>query len=288
MRWPFASTLIAATFSVAVVPVVAADMPRKVPLYKAPAAIPYVSWTGVYAGINAGYGWGRHDVDLVGFSPDLTQSVGINIPTAVRLEPKGGILGGAQAGYNWHNGLLLLGLEVDIQASAVRDSVSLFMPGTTIRGADPFVVMNFFPTLSLPEERLSWFGTVRPRVGLTPFERVLLYATGGLAYGRVQDTYTFIRFPPPGIVRPPFFPSLAETKIGWTAGAGGEYKVTNSLSFKIEYLYIDLGTSTINFGSDPSFPTTFLDYRFKHRENIVRAGLNWRLDSRTASISAKY
>ena len=40
--------------------------------------------------------------------------------------------------------------------------------------------------------------------------------------------------------------SGSKTKVGWTAGAGVEYAVTQNFTVKAEYLYVDLGDVTAN------------------------------------------
>jgi len=63
--------------------------------------------------------------------------------------------------------------------------------------------------------------------------------------------------------------------VGWTAGAGIEYAVTNNWSIKSEYLYADLGNQSLN-EFNPGFPT-FTQYSFNDiKISIVRFGLNYR------------
>ncbi len=70
-------------------------VPVKAPLYM----VPY-SWTGLYVGINGGYGWMKSDV-------------GNNR----------GFIGGGQIGYNWQAGNLVYGLETDFQGTGIRGDV---------------------------------------------------------------------------------------------------------------------------------------------------------------------
>jgi outer membrane immunogenic protein len=128
----------------------AADLPRGMPPTKAPAFVPGYSWTGFYAGINGGYGWGRSSWD--GFANDTDVS--------------GGLVG-VTAGYNWQTGAFVLGLEGDIDWSNIR--------GSFASAACPFGC----------ETRNNYLGTVRGRVGYA-FDRVMPYVTGGLAVGDIQ------------------------------------------------------------------------------------------------------
>ena len=99
----------AAFFVLSAVAANAADMPIKAPDYKAPAPF---SWTGYYVGGHIGYGWGDFDVVDANIGPTQT----------THLHPSGWF-GGGQIGYNvqfasrW-----VLGLEIDISGSDLRDS----------------------------------------------------------------------------------------------------------------------------------------------------------------------
>jgi outer membrane immunogenic protein len=123
---------------------------------KAPAYAPAMSWTGFYAGANAGFG-------------SATVEPGVGGSSSSNLD---GITGGGQIGYNWQLGAtpLLFGIEADIQASSQDRSDSAFA------------------VLTVGQE-LQWFGTVRGRLGYTvgPW---LFYGTGGYAYGRYKMTVT--------------------------------------------------------------------------------------------------
>src|SRR6204780_3223372 len=138
-----------------------------------------------------------------------------------------GFVGGAQAGYNWQSGAMVFGLEGDLQASAADDTFA------------PWKFSN------------PWFGTVRGRVGYA-FGNVLLYGTGGLAFGELRGE-TF---------------GLAEshTNAGWTLGLGVEVGLTQNWSAKIEYLYVDLSDSTF---------TTITGVSNGSQFGLVRGGVNY-------------
>lgn len=139
-----------------------------------------------------------------------------------------GFAGGIQAGYNFHSGPLVFGGEADIQANGASDT---------------FAQWKF----SNP-----WFGTLRGRVGYA-FDNILLYATGGLAFGSVR-----------GEAVNGF--SESRTTAGWTIGAGAEYGIARNWSAKVEYLYVDLDNSRFAVTGQPN------GYQF----GLVRFGLNYR------------
>jgi outer membrane immunogenic protein len=130
-------------------------------------------------------------------------------------------------------------------------------------------------TLGAGSERLDWFGTVRGRVGIAPINNLLLFGTGGFAYGRVEDAATLLFIPP---ADGNYAGMTSQTKVGWTAGAGAEYAFWRNWSVKLEYLYVDLGATDVLM-SDPTRPGQSIDYRFQHRDNIVRVGVNYKWDA---------
>ncbi|OYW31626.1 MAG: porin, partial [Azorhizobium sp. 12-66-6] len=128
------------------------------------------------------------------------------------LEPDGWFAGG-QVGYNFQLvNNVLIGLEADFQGGDISGGAN---------GLD---------------SKLDYFGTVRARLGYA-FDRVLPYVTGGLAYGKntISD-YAW---------------SESNTHVGWVAGAGVEYAITNNWTARAEYMYVDLGSKTYDtIGSD--------------------------------------
>jgi outer membrane immunogenic protein len=135
--------------------------------------------------------------------------------------------------------------------------------------------------------KLDWFGTARGRIGILPTDRVLLYATGGLAYGEVSASA-------------PLIPNWGSTRAGWTLGAGAEAAIDHNWSIKPEYLYMDLGnvggssTTATNVVTQLGVPvrfntvtTTSLTSAFNTRftDNILRVGFNYRFDP---AVVAKY
>src|SRR3954464_12471840 len=87
----------------------AADVPIKAPYYKgAPrSVIAYYNWTGFYAGINGGYGWGTSNWDL----------------PVVSSGPKGWMAGGT-LGYNYQTGAFVWGFEGDFDWADVSASAA--------------------------------------------------------------------------------------------------------------------------------------------------------------------
>ena len=197
----------AALAAFAVSPALAADLPAR-PAYKAPPPPVTYGWTGFYGGVNLGYSWGKltNEFNVVG-AGTFTESQKMN-----------GIIGGFQWGYNWQFGNWVLGTESDFMFTDQRGS-TLYCAGAC-----------------LASHRLPWVGTGRTRLGVLATPNILLYATGGVAYGQVRSDYTFAGL---GTL------SFRDTRVGWTAGAGIEGMVAPNWLLRAEYLYVDLGNDRI-------------------------------------------
>jgi outer membrane immunogenic protein len=121
---------------------------------------------------------------------------------------------------------------------------------------------------------------VRPRVGLV-FDRLLIYATGGLAVTEVTLSNN-INILTSGVGAGSFIGSNSETRAGWTAGGGAEFAVGGNWRAKVEYLYADLGrvtTTSALTGFATPFPpangSAFTINASRLTANIVRVGLNY-------------
>lgn len=240
----------------------AADLGTRAPapVYtKAPAYVPASNWNGWYIGGNVGYGWGNGATDFtdlaVPFAPAIGDSASLNAKST-------GVVGGGQFGYNWQVGSFLAGLEADIQGSGVKGSASqpLLQTGAPIG------------TLSSTQS-LSWFGTVRGRLGFTVTPDFLLYGTGGLAYGGVDNSVSIVSTGTgtvPGV-------SVSDTRTGWAAGGGAEWMFTRGWSAKVEYLHIDLGNVSANATEVLTTAGTPDQARFNWRNQFdtVRFGVNY-------------
>jgi outer membrane immunogenic protein len=276
----------------------AADLgaPAPAPIYtKAPMAVPF-SWTGFYVGGNVGYGWGTARDDP-SFSQPGTDPAFLATFDESDSDKVNGVIGGAQAGYNWQVNNFVLGLETDIQGSVQKgtdtfDSVIQFLG---LSGSD------HNPASVVDANKLDWFGTTRARLGLA-VDRWLVYGTGGVAYGEVNQSGNIqpgvpAGFTPAQVQNAPIVWDQSSTKVGWAAGAGVENAINRNWSWKLEYLYMDLGTATANvsggvgtavglphncYGST-GFSCTFFNaaagsVTSHFTDNILRVGVNYRFN----------
>jgi outer membrane immunogenic protein len=283
-------TAVAAWISTAA-PALAADMAIKA---QPPAAVaPATSWTGFYIGGNAGYGWKDPTVAFTAndvLSNSITCGGGFGgtcVPGA--SFDMNGRLGGLQAGYNWQtNQNLLVGVEADFDWSNIRGSGNSNVPLPGAGGVN----LNFQASQSI-----QWFGTVRGRVGVLPANNLLLFATGGFAYGRVDENVGLntgltgiavggfaFSCNIAGGAGPTncFVGSSSRIATGYTIGAGGEYALWSNFSLKAEYLYVNLGHGApVNLaaqttGGLAATPSSFAAAYSKADFNVVRAGLNYK------------
>ena len=252
------------------------------------AAVPYLAWTGFYVGINGGYAWGNSSVAFTPNDPAAAAGTcgGGGAPKgqcigSVDFRRDGAVAGG-QFGFNWQvNSHWLIGAEADYQWSNLDGSVS-----------SPFRLGNVGATNMVASQTVESFGTIRARAGVVLAPPLLLYGTGGLAFGQVHEN---LRVPavatgglsPAGgfsyactIGTTCFAGSAAQTLFGWSAGAGAEYAITTNLIFRTELLYVHLSAPTVTAtatavaaGTSPaSIAAGFSPVYFA----VMRAGLNYK------------
>jgi outer membrane immunogenic protein len=259
-------TTAAMTISLAVQ---AADLPAR-PTYNAPAAVaPIYNWSGFYAGLNAGYGWsansnGDQFTDFPAGSFATTFAVG-QTPRSVSFSPKG-FIGGFEAGYNWQTGAVVFGVEADISYASIRGSGTFSFAGSAL-GA---------PETTTASSSLNWLSTERARLGFTPGDRILVFATGGFAFGEVNNQMSIFASNPGAGFLATLNGSHKSIRTGWVAGAGAGYAITNNVIAKLEWRYYDLGTDSfsapevLNGAVQPFGLTSHI----KTAGNIVRAGID--------------
>jgi outer membrane immunogenic protein len=236
--------LVTIALACAVKSVQAADFPVYTPV----APTPIFTWSGIYLGLNAGYGW-AHGSDTA----TITNFLGTFVGTGAG--DLNGAIAGGQIGWNYQTGSIVLGVEIDAQWSGQKS--------TTTTGCGFGCALN-------ETVEIDAFGTARGRFGFA-LDRFLLYSTAGLAWTSAKDSVNATGFGATlNIV------SVQATKIGWTVGAGLEAAIAGGLSAKIEYLYVETN------GISGSAPLPLLigggtaTVTANIHDSIVRAGLNYR------------
>jgi outer membrane immunogenic protein len=149
----------------------------------------------------------------------------------------GGVVGGT-IGANYQMGQFVMGVEADGDWSDISGS-------TTTDCGGPCQTSN------------DWLGTVRGRLGVA-WDRVLFYGTAGGAGGNVKASVTGTG-------------STEKTEFGWTAGGGLEVGITDNLTAKVEYLFVDLSNGSCDFCGPPAGNVKF-------DTSLIRAGLNFKFN----------
>jgi outer membrane immunogenic protein len=221
--------------TIIVSPAIAADLQVEAPeLLVLPDPVSD-DWTGLYAGLFGGYASGAVDTYTQGF---LGSDVGVSGPMI-----------GANVGVNMQLDSIMLGAEGDlawagIDGSEACDDDTFFTCGRSI----------------------TWLSTIRGRAGVA-LDKVLIYATGGLAIGGVHATTE----PTPANSDGEY----SDTFLGWTLGAGAEMKVTDTISVRAEYAYTDLGTYGLPEGTIYSAGPDDVEATLHPYFHSVKLGLNF-------------
>jgi outer membrane immunogenic protein len=196
---------------------VAADLPPppyappRAPATYVPVPAPVFTWTGIYLGINAGYGFGHSD-----WTNNTAAAVAAGVGGSTGNFGTNGFLGGGTLGGNYQMGNFVIGLEGDYDWNDLSGNTNVCGAVCTT-GSD-------------------WLATARGRAGWA-WDRILFYGTGGAAFGNIKAGST-------GAYD-------TSTNVGWTAGAGIEAAITPNWTAKVEYLYVDLGNMTCNINCFP-------------------------------------
>jgi len=286
----------------------AADLPSRkaAPVYVAPPPPPL--WTGFYVGLNAGGAFGGGSAQAYGgpvWANPLGGPLAVQVSSALGTVTNanlsgsnGGFLGGGQIGYNYQWGQnFVVGLEADIQGFAGGGG-----GGSAVTAASYVPAVDTQIGATSVNRSLDYLGTVRGRIGYLVTPTLLLYGTGGLAYGGANLSSTFFSadqvFVPAGALTPAFGgSSYSDTRVGWTAGGGVEWLFSPNWSAKLEYLYYDLGTA-VTPASLPTHSAVVAGVPFASAAqqvsshfygNIVRVGVNYHFNwGAPAPVLAKY
>jgi outer membrane immunogenic protein len=239
-------------------PTLAADLAPAPVEPAAPVYLPF-TWTGFYVGANVGVGFGDSDRD-VSFVPDPR---GNRPPSDPSLgDDDVGLTAGVQAGFNYQMGMLVVGVEADINYLNLDSSSEV----TTLDvGAGTTEVIR-------TSQEINWFGTLRARLGVTPMDRLLIYATGGLAGADIDDEAS-VSFDD-GVSVTSFDGSDSGTNWGWTIGGGLEYAITDNWTVKAEYLFVDLDDSDYDVTTPGS--ADFYQVEGDNQFSVVRLGVNYK------------
>lgn len=200
-------------------PVLAAEMPVKAPP-------PPFSWTGFYIG--GEFGWGESRTHNVRNVANSSFPVGFE-----ETIDETGIMGGGVLGANYQINQFVFGIEGDWQGSGVsarEDVPSPLVPGR----------------VTIENREVNWVSTVTGRVGWA-WDRWLLYAKGGGAWRRVNESASNLTFNRAGVLLADSTVNPA-TQSGWVVGGGVEWAASELISFKLEGDWYDFGSGSSTGG----------------------------------------
>lgn len=195
------------------VPAFAADAimePAPQPPVAAPME-PQFSWSGVYGGASLGYGW-------AGDSNAEVPQPGAGTSDR-NFDDSDGVMGGVFAGYQQQNGSLVYGVEGDVTYGDHEQTRPALVTGSAT-------------------QEIGVQGSLRGRLGYA-MDRVLVYGTAGVAAADIETSATV-----GGATG-----GNDDARIGWTAGAGAEYAVTDQVFVRGEYRYTDYGDESFDVGT---------------------------------------
>jgi outer membrane immunogenic protein len=207
----------------------------------APVVAQVYNWTGLYVGVNGGWGWGQQD-PLTPFSNRFDRT---------SFSTSGGMFGGT-IGAQIQQGYVVLGIEGDLDWANIKgNGISTPTIGGLVLPGQP-ITLNIATNTSA-------LGTARIRAGVA-MNNWLFYATGGAAFVKSSANGTSIAGVPCGTLG--VFPNCSASawRPGLAAGLGAEWGFTQNWTAKLEYLYVEVlgtGASTDHI-------------------NVVRAGINYR------------
>jgi outer membrane immunogenic protein len=269
----------------------AADLGQRAPEPPPPAA-PLYGWTGFYGGLNAGAGWTSNSVNTAGMAAyaNPTHIDSLANATASALGATANIpssntsfIGGAQIGYNYRINTWVAGLEPDFAGFAQGSETNSGQFATPI--PPPGAGTNL--SQDTATRTLRYLGTVRGRLGYLFTPALLVYATGGLAYGDPGLTTYVLQTRTPKPFDAPLWGSASSSGVqaGWTVGAGAEWMFMPHWSARVEYLHYDLGSVSNDLSFSSRNPrrgivnfATNVTSRAQFDGDLVRVGVNYHFD----------
>jgi outer membrane immunogenic protein len=195
-------------------PAVAADM--AVPYTKVPVLIPAMyDWSGIYVGLNGGWGTESHCFDVV-------TAAGLFVGADGCHSASGGVAGG-QIGFRWQTGAWVFGIETQGNwANLQGSSVSLTNPA------------------NIDRSRIDAFGLFTGQIGYA-WNTTLLYLKGGAAV--IADRNDIVSG---GLV---VATAPGDNRWGGTIGGGVEFSFAPDWSAAVEYDHLFVGNYTTTFNA---------------------------------------
>jgi len=206
-------------------------------------------WTGFYLGAHLGGTWG---------SSTANGETGVTLDDSWSASPSG-LVAGATLGYNWQLGPVIYGIEGDLGNLGLAGSGGYYVPW----GYDASTTTD-----------TGFYLTLRGRLGVL-LNGWMLYATAG--YLGADTTVDVLEACDAFCTEPSVSASSSSFRNGWTIGGGFEAALQDAWSVKVEYLYFDLGSTTLTTpaGAGGLGANT---WHVDTDGSLVRAGINYRFN----------
>jgi outer membrane immunogenic protein len=242
------------------------------------------SWTGCYLGADFGGGFADTLFNGAWVDPLVPSTFG---PVPIGITPgsdnhigTAGVLAGGQGGCDvqvaphWVIGAAADGSWTNISGNLGTETGSGTFPGPTKFGGE-----------GVQNVKTDTLATATARLGYAPYGNGLFYVKGGAAWeqskygftGEASTTAcatfmtTCTHFNP--TVTQAFNFTANDSRMGWTAGVGTEWRLIGNWSFFGEYDYLGFGTRNVNF-TDAVMGTSTFSVRLYVQE--VKLGINYR------------
>jgi outer membrane immunogenic protein len=195
-------------------------------------------WSGVYVGAHAGMAFG---------TDTLSDAFGHSMPIDTR-----GPAAGLHLGYNFPSANVIMGIEGDASWSSADGS-------KRYKDAQDEVRFKFVNNSLV---------SLRGRIGL-PFQSMLVYATGGIAWTEIEFTTSSASAGYPTVSV-----SNTATAVGYVVGGGVEAHIAPQLSARVEGLYYGFGNTSLPL----SLGGQVLNLNAARDATVIRGGLSYHLN----------
>jgi outer membrane immunogenic protein len=256
--WALVASAVAAAGAVATT-ASAADLPAPGTSYYPPVAYQpaLYNWSGLYLGGQVGLG-------ILEDTVTQTTTALLTTGTTSKITDTG-LLGGVQVGANYELAPWVIGVEASWVATNISGAAvtgSTLVPGNSERSATS----------------ARWYVTGAGRIGYA-MNTLLIYAKGGAAWLNADYQQGVINTL--GVLSS--FQSLSANRTGFLVGGGIEYGMTEHISARFEYDFLDFGSKTYYFngivyptaggGTATGIPVSITSYTHQ-----FTTGLNFRFN----------
>lgn len=248
----------------------------------APLPVVFVpTWEGFYFGGHAGLAAGGteypytrwfYDEEIDEFR-DWTHSKSLDF---------NGALYGAHLGYNFQRGAMVFGVEGTFDGSNLKGDKSDNYHYDYINVDDDAFWGAGENTI---ERKLNWYTAAVARAGYASGS-TLFYGFGGVAWGKVSTTLDHASVDCDDVVgidctATAYSLKDSNTHVGWTAGMGIEYALSDRFIARVEYAHVDFGEDEVFHGrSGPGHREHDADMSF----DAIKIGASLKLNRRVEVI----